>query len=496
MISMYKWQRVKALRANGESVKGIARKLGISKNTVRKYLKSTEPPEFKAREYESILEGHKQGIIEMLDKKFIGTRIYEELLKQDYQGSLPTVHRFIAGIKKEEEKSKKATTRIETVPGKQMQYDWKEWELIVDGKPVKIYIHELILSYSRKKYWTYSLSITSKDIMRAISQGIDYFGGVPSEILIDNPKQMVITHRKDGVIRFNDEFLKFCGLYGVEPVACKNYRARTKGKVERPFYYIQEHLLRGFEIDMLSGFGSKLDEFAVDYNARMHSSLKESPDKRFLEESSYLRNIPAIEPVVLFGRELRKVTNDGYVSFDGSFYPVPMKYCLCDVRVECVLGRVVKVYDNGGKLILESGINPFDKGIRPVHPEHEAMNKVYAEKRAQARNVHVERFVSLFGVLGEAYIAGLRQAAGANLYWHLSEILAYCEVYEVEAIRRAIKACSEIGSYHKNSVVRLLTPAGLKTSLPEASFSYPGLPKGDVSRPLSVYAGIEGVCHE
>ena len=62
--------------------------------------------------------------------------------------------------------------------------------------------------------------------MRAISQGIDYFGGVPSEILIDNPKQMVITHRKDGVIRFNDDFLKFCGLYGVEPVACKNYRAR------------------------------------------------------------------------------------------------------------------------------------------------------------------------------------------------------------------------------------------------------------------------------
>lgn len=56
--------------------------------------------------------------------------------------------------------------------------------------------------------------------------------------------------------------------------------------------------MRGLEIDMLSGFDSKLDEFAVDYNARMHSSLKESPDKRFLEESSYLRNIPAIEPVV------------------------------------------------------------------------------------------------------------------------------------------------------------------------------------------------------
>jgi len=43
---MYKWQQVKALRAKGVSIKKIARKLKLSKNTVRKYLRIPDPPQF------------------------------------------------------------------------------------------------------------------------------------------------------------------------------------------------------------------------------------------------------------------------------------------------------------------------------------------------------------------------------------------------------------------------------------------------------------------
>ncbi len=46
---MYKWQQVRAMRAKGESIKGIVRKLGLSRNTVKKYVRSSEPPEFKGR---------------------------------------------------------------------------------------------------------------------------------------------------------------------------------------------------------------------------------------------------------------------------------------------------------------------------------------------------------------------------------------------------------------------------------------------------------------
>ncbi|RMG68091.1 MAG: IS21 family transposase, partial [Nitrospirae bacterium] len=293
---MYKWQKVRVLRQKGESIKGIAKKLKISRNTVRKYLRSDAPPCFHARQYERHLDPYKEEIKGMLEKGYIGTRIYNELRGIGYEGSLSTVHRYISGIKKESKIKELATTRVETPPGKQLQYDWKEWQLPIGGSVVKVYIHEVVLSYSRKKYYCSSLSITTMDVIRAIARGVEYFGGVTDEIVIDNPRQMVITHSKGGAIRYNDEFLRFCGLYGIEPQACRPYRARTKGKAERPFYYIQEHLLRGLEVEDIAQFDRLLHEFTEKYNRRPHSELKESPEERFKIEREALRPIPHVEP--------------------------------------------------------------------------------------------------------------------------------------------------------------------------------------------------------
>ncbi len=78
MISMYKWQRVKVLQSQGKGIKEIARCVKLSRNTVRKYMRSAEPPRFKKREYKRILNGFESEIMEMLSKGYIGTRIYDE----------------------------------------------------------------------------------------------------------------------------------------------------------------------------------------------------------------------------------------------------------------------------------------------------------------------------------------------------------------------------------------------------------------------------------
>ena len=145
MISMYKWQRVKVLQSQGKGIKEIARCVKLSRNTVRKYMRSAEPPRFKKREYKRILNGFDSEIMEMLSKGYIGTRIYDELVELGYKGSLSTVHKYISRLKEEQEITKKASTRVETGPGEQMQYDWKEWFLPVDGERIKIYLHEVIL---------------------------------------------------------------------------------------------------------------------------------------------------------------------------------------------------------------------------------------------------------------------------------------------------------------------------------------------------------------
>jgi transposase len=200
---MYKWQQVKVLRAKGVSIKKIARVLRLSKNTVRRYIRSKEPPKFKGRRYEVLLSRYEDKVREMLKRSYIGTRIYNELASMGYRGSLSTVHRYIAGMKEDEEIARRVTTRVETALGKQMQIDFQEWMLPVAGEPVKVYIHGLVLGYSRRKYYTYSLTITTQDVIRAIAEGIEFYGGVPEELVMDNAKQMVITHRKNGIVRYS-----------------------------------------------------------------------------------------------------------------------------------------------------------------------------------------------------------------------------------------------------------------------------------------------------
>lgn len=122
---MYKWQRIKALHAQGVSIRKIAKTLGVSRNTVRKYLRDTNPPRFNAREYTKQLDRYREEIRAMLDKRYIGTRIYKELVLKGYTGSLSSVHRFLRTLKQADDALKSATTRVETGPGEQMQYDWR-----------------------------------------------------------------------------------------------------------------------------------------------------------------------------------------------------------------------------------------------------------------------------------------------------------------------------------------------------------------------------------
>ncbi|MBU3931022.1 MAG: IS21 family transposase [Proteobacteria bacterium] len=486
MLSVYRWQQVKVMRSNGISIKGIARRLKISKNTVRRYLRDPSPPVFKARKHDRVLDTYEEEILGMMKNRYIGTRIYEELKGKGYEGSLSAVHRYIQRLRTEAVIREKVTTRFETAPGKQMQYDWTVWTLPVTGRPVTVYFHEVVLGYSRKKYYTWSLRIKAQDVIRAIESGIWYFGGVCPELVIDNPKQEVVVHKKSGVVCYADEFLRFCGMYGLEPNACRPYRARTKGKVERPFYYLEEHLLRGLEVSDLAELDGLLDAFALRYNARPHSSLKESPDARFEREKVHLRPIPSVDPALIYTRETRKISSDGYVSCDGLLYPVPMGFCLRGVMVEVISGRTVRVYDLSGNMIAEHAVRLFDKG-RPEHPEHAAINDAYIGKKESYRAGLIRTFVERFPDQGDAYVAGLRKNTTVNMSWHLEEILGFSHFYKNDEIAAVLDECIRLGAYHKNTVKRLLGERDFQIPLSVLD----GLPMHraalDITRSLSAY---------
>ena len=108
----------------------------------------------------------------------------------------------------------------------------------------------LSLGYSRRGHaWAFE-RLDAEHLYESVVRAFAYFGGVTAELLVDNPKALVLQHHQGEDAVFNERFLDLCAHYGVSPLACRLYRARTKGKDERLVHYLKHHFFvryRAFE---------------------------------------------------------------------------------------------------------------------------------------------------------------------------------------------------------------------------------------------------------
>ena len=137
-------------------------------------------------------------------------------------------------------------------------------------------------------------------MIACLERALEYFGGVPEQLLCDNPKTIVIERNAygDGRHRFNPKLLDFAKHYGVRIKLCAPYRAQTKGKVERFHRYLRESFFNPLQTqhaepvqvaDANREVRIWLREVAV---VRIHATLKERPVDRFATEKAALRRLP------------------------------------------------------------------------------------------------------------------------------------------------------------------------------------------------------------
>jgi hypothetical protein len=175
---------------------------------------------------------------------------------------------------------------------------------------------------------------------------------VPREILYDRMKTAVTGEGEDGHIVYNRALVALAAHYGFLPRACRPYRAKTKGKVERPFRYIREDffLARSFQdlADLNAQLRHWLDTVA---NVRVHGTTQRIVAEAFAAEKPALQPLPE-QPHRAVLRLERRVTHEGLVSVGGNLYSVPDR-----------TRRVVEVHQ------LADEIHIFDAGrLVAVHP--------------------------------------------------------------------------------------------------------------------------------
>ena len=230
------WAAVQKVYKQTKSKRETARILGISRNTVKKLLTMKEAPKYHRVIYNSKLDVYKETIIQWRCEpySFNGTRIYRELVKRGYTGSIGPVYRYLRKVDEDvgNHISSKATVRHESPPGDQAQFDWTEYNVLINNRYRKVYCFAMILAASRKKAVCFSLTSDADAIYEAIQELFDDFGGVTLELLIDNPKALVIENnpKSQEEIKYNPHALLVAKHLGTELNACPCYWPRKKEK--------------------------------------------------------------------------------------------------------------------------------------------------------------------------------------------------------------------------------------------------------------------------
>jgi transposase len=346
------------LHRQGLSVSAIARQLERDRKTVRKYIeRGLEPPAYGPRQPRSTVVAPFAPYLRERIAAFpelTGSRLLREIKELGYTGGYTAVKDFLRTIRP---KALQAfERRFETPPGKQAQVDFAYFRTVFTDEPGAeriIWLFSLVLGHSRMMWGRFVAHQDLQTVLRCHIAAFEALGGAPAEILYDRMKTAVLGEVDDQGIAYNRKLLDLAAHYRFLPKACPPYRAKTKGKVERPFRYVREDFFLGRSFrnldDLNAQFRHWLDTVA---NPRRHATTGRIVLEHFAEEQPYLKALPTMPFNVVLTLD-RRVTREGMVSVGGNLYSVP----------DCTRRRVVEVHALANEIrILE------DDKLIAVHP--------------------------------------------------------------------------------------------------------------------------------
>lgn len=369
MLSKEDFAVIKALKKRGVYNKDIATELNVHPKTVSRALKRGGPPQKRRKKRGSKLDPYKAKIDQLLSENVWNAMvILREIEADGYDGKISILRDYIRP--KRVLRPGRATVRFETKPGQQMQSDWGElWTEIAD---IETKVHFIVnqLGYSRRFHFWCTDSQDAEHTYEGVIRSLEYFGGVPQDVLVDNQKAAVLEHRVGQVLRFNERFLDLAGHYGFTARACKPGRARTKGKDERMVGYIKQNFFQRYRSFTSWAHLNQLAEkwLREEADPRVHGTVREVVAERFEREKPALGPLPRQRYDTAY-YERRQVSWDAYIDVWGNRYSVPGHLTGQTVSVRIGLGGLLRVFA-GEELVARHQLRSADDGWVTVAEHH------------------------------------------------------------------------------------------------------------------------------
>jgi len=302
MLTKERCMEIRILSRQGQSIRQISKTLGVSRNTVRRYLRRDAPPSYQ-REVQrpSKLDPHKAYLLGRVAAArphwLPGTVLLRELRERGYTGGISILRDFLRTLKPVTEAE--PLRRFETEPGEQMQVDWAVFRRGQDRLSAFI----ATLGHSRASYVEFVTDERLDTLLVCHEHAFAFFGGVPRKVLYDNMKTVVVARDAYGPGEhcLQAGFVDFAGHYGFQPRLCRPYRAQTKGKVERFIHYLRYSFYHplssrlaqaGLALDVHTANREVLGWLREVANRRRHATTGAVPAERLAQERAQLLPLP------------------------------------------------------------------------------------------------------------------------------------------------------------------------------------------------------------
>lgn len=363
---------IRTLADRGVGKKTIARDLGVSINTVRRYVRRPIEAGCQRRPTaRRLTETWRELARALYAGPAAGNAVVVQrlLATRGLTVSARTVERAVIDLRRAQRVASLATVRVETPPGDQLQIDFGQQRVWIADTWVRVFLLVAVLSYSRRLFVKAFLSERQDDWREGIAAAFVHYGGVPRTLLGDNARALVSGRdRETGTVLFHPGYLAFCRDWDVQPRACAPYRARTKGKTEAGVKFVKRNGLAGLAFASFTALETHLAEWMTLADQRRHGTTREAPLARFeRDERAALRPLPQRALPRREQRLRRRVAHDAFVDVDTIRYSVPPDLIRDDVEV-VIEEHAVRIF-HGTTVVAthRRSHEPFARVIDPVH---------------------------------------------------------------------------------------------------------------------------------
>lgn len=343
------------------SIREITRRTGLSRNTIRKYLRSdTIEPHFKVPDRPSKLDPFADRLSAWLRREMSRSRkqkrtikqLYADLLSLGYDGSYNRVAAFARSWHEEYRRQQHISGRGTFVPlsfaaGEAFQFDWSEDWAIIAGVRTKLQVAHFKLSYSRAFVVRAYLLQTHEMLFDAHNHAFRVLGGVPRRGIYDNMRTAVDKVGRGKERSVNTRFLTMVSHYLFEAEFCNPAAGWEKGQIEKNVQDARHRLWQPIpqaqSLDALNGW---LEERCKAlWQEIPHGIEPGSVADAWADEAEYL--MPVGRPFDGFVEHGKRVSPTCLVHFERNRYSVSASFANRPVSLRVYPDRFLVVAEGG-----------------------------------------------------------------------------------------------------------------------------------------------------